>query len=423
MSQQVRRSFRLVCRPREIQRVEALLSAQGYVFEPEPFSLWCRRLISEPKPIGSSLAAFFGYIYIQDRSSMLPPLALNPEPGSRVLDMCASPGGKTGFLAQLVGPTGLVLANESARTRLNTLRQNLNTMNLIQTVSTGLPAETLPLPDGCCSHILLDPPCSGWGTEDRNPNVRALWNGAKTKPLIGLQRLLLKRAAALLAPGGRLTYSTCTTNAEENEYQARYAVEELGLLLRPLEPFPGFSPETSALPETDGVLRIDQNTSDGQGFFIASFEKPGQCTPSAPLPPAERVLITPPPMDWGGSGTDAGGLPEGSLAKFGDSVYFVPRPALEHLPASLGWRAFFLGKAGSAAGASPRMRCLMPPVEAPPVEDNIITLNLEETSVLSALLGGRSLGVPPAVSTALLYWRGLPLGRLKARGGRALWAL
>ena len=72
----LRRSFRLVCNPGQIPSVEALLSAQGFVFEPEPFSPLARRLLQEPFPLGRSLAAFWGYVYIQDRSSMLPPLAL-----------------------------------------------------------------------------------------------------------------------------------------------------------------------------------------------------------------------------------------------------------------------------------------------------------------------------------------------------------
>ena len=67
------RSFRLVCPPEQMPQVASLLRAQGYEFEPEPFSPFCRRLLCEPRPLGSSLAAFFGYIYIQDRSSMLPP--------------------------------------------------------------------------------------------------------------------------------------------------------------------------------------------------------------------------------------------------------------------------------------------------------------------------------------------------------------
>lgn len=81
MPKQHSRSFRLVCETRHIPLVEALLRAQGYEFEPEPFSPLCRRLCREPRPLGGSLAAFFGYIYIQDRSSMLPPLALAPGRG------------------------------------------------------------------------------------------------------------------------------------------------------------------------------------------------------------------------------------------------------------------------------------------------------------------------------------------------------
>ena len=92
---QLRRSFRLVCSPERMPLVEALLKAQGFVFEPEPFSPLARRLIEEPFPLGGSLAAIWGFLYIQDRSSMLPPLALAPEAGASVLDCCASPGNKT----------------------------------------------------------------------------------------------------------------------------------------------------------------------------------------------------------------------------------------------------------------------------------------------------------------------------------------
>ena len=107
-----RRSFRLVCAPEQTPLVEALLAAEGFAFEPEPFSPLARRLVAEPFPLGRSQAAFWGLVYIQDRSSMLPPLALAPAPGEAVLDMCASPGSKTGLLAQLVGGAGLVLGKD-----------------------------------------------------------------------------------------------------------------------------------------------------------------------------------------------------------------------------------------------------------------------------------------------------------------------
>ena len=197
------RSFRITVPEPAQSGVAALLEEEGFRFEPEPFSACCRRLTAEPRPLGSSLAAFFGLIYIQDRSSML--------------HMCASPGSKTGFLAQLVGPGGFVLANEVSHSRLFTLRQNLRVCNFLQAGTCSYEGQNIPLAPGSLRYIQLDPPCSGWGTAVKNPKVMALWHDDKVKPLIGLQRLLLRRAAELLAPGGVVVYSTCTTNSGENE--------------------------------------------------------------------------------------------------------------------------------------------------------------------------------------------------------------
>ena len=270
----LRRSFRLVCNPGQIPSVEALLSAQGFVFEPEPFSPLARRLLQEPFPLGRSLAAFWGYVYIQDRSSMLPPLALAPGEGARVLDMCASPGSKTGLLAQLVGREGLVLGNEPARPRLANLRRNLAALNLLQAVTCSWPGESLPLPDASWDAVLLDPPCSGWGTTDKNPQAIKRWQGDRLKPMLDLQRKLLTEASRLLRPGGKLVYSTCTTNVDENEGQVRFAVEGLGLEPIPLEPFPGF---VFAAPELPGCLI----TAPLVGTFYAA-PAPGEA-PFAPV--------------------------------------------------------------------------------------------------------------------------------------------
>ena len=233
---------------------------------------------------------------------MLPPLALAPAAGSAVLDMCASPGSKTGLLGQLVGENGFVLGNEPSKNRLATLRRNLQSLNLFCCATTSHPGENLPLPapgsasllphasavsqetsgtasgQACDTHpgwsfIQLDPPCSGWGTVDKNPQVMNLWQGEKVKPLITLQRRLLAEATRLLQPGGRLVYSTCTTNVEENEEQLRYACDELGLEFAPLAPLPGFSFADPELPEFSGSLRVNTG-SDGQGFFVATLHKP-----------------------------------------------------------------------------------------------------------------------------------------------------
>jgi 16S rRNA (cytosine1407-C5)-methyltransferase len=418
------RSFRLVCRPEHGALVEEFLRAQGFVFETQEFfPSSARRLLKEPFPLGASLAARFGYIYIQDRSSMLPPLALNPPEGGAALDLCASPGGKTGLLAQLAGETGFVLGNEPSRARLAALRHNLLRLNLLQTATCSFPGENMPLPDGGWENILLDPPCSGWGTEDRHPKIRSLWREEKTRPLIRTQRLLLREAARLLAAGGRIVYSTCTTNPQENEAQIRFAVGELGLEIVPLPPFAGFcfdEPEKGA----EGSLLVNGRASGAQGFFIALLKKNAAGPPSpAPLrrrPPAKAAFRKIPP-----AGTLPELLPEsiedalrerlppGEALLEGDRVHFLPRAGLALLSGDFRPLGSVLGdRRNGRLRVSPRLRRLLPPT---PEEGS---LNLEELAPLEALLAGRRLDVKLRGKEAALYWRGLPLARLRVREGR-----
>ncbi|MFW5733925.1 MAG: SAM-dependent methyltransferase, partial [Oceanidesulfovibrio sp.] len=230
------RSFRLICETEERPALVALLEAEGFELETLPAHTLLMRAHGGSTALGSTLAARFGRLYIQDAASFIAPLALDPAPGETVLDVCASPGGKSTFLAQLVGAHGVVIANEPNPQRLATLRQNIQRLSMFNAASLDSPGEKLPLPDGGLDAVLLDPPCSGWGTADKHPKVRELWQGDKVEPLKSLQRTLLREAVRVLAPGGRLVYSTCTTNVEENEAQVLHAVEELGMILEPLTP-------------------------------------------------------------------------------------------------------------------------------------------------------------------------------------------
>ncbi|WP_296305559.1 RsmB/NOP family class I SAM-dependent RNA methyltransferase [uncultured Desulfovibrio sp.] len=425
------RSFRLLCSPEDMPRVEALLRAQGYRFAPEPFSPFCRRLLHEPRPLGASLAAFFGYIYIQDRSSMLPPLALDPAEGSSVLDVCASPGSKTGFLAQLVGRSGFVLGNEPSRARLATLRANMHACNLLSVATCTHEGQALPLRPGSWQAIQLDPPCSGWGTAEKHPRVMELWQGEKVQPLVGLQRLLLRHATSLLAPGGKLVYSTCTTNVAENEEQVRFAEAELGLERLPLTPFPGFVWEE--LPGGEGTLRVDGRRSAAQGFYVALFRKPYSAVADTPepAPPSEAR----PPRRGGkaharreqpgqelprealaGPCCDPALLPPGRVMLYGDQVRFLPEDAGRLLPPDMIWQGALLGKfAGGRLHPAPRLRALLP--RRPDAGTAFV---LDSPDELTALLSGQSRRTELEGREAALWWQDLPLGRVSLKQGRVV---
>jgi len=408
-----KRWFRTCGAAGDDSRVLGLLQAEGFAAAVEPFWEGAFALVREPAALGSSLAAHFGLLYIQDRSSMLPPLALAPEPGALCLDLCASPGGKTGVLARLAGPAGFVLANEPSRDRLATLRMNLARTGALNTATASFAGEDAPLPDAAWPRILLDPPCSGWGTADKHPKVLSLWREDKVGPLVALQRRLLARAARLLAPGGRLVYSTCTTNPAENEDQAAFAAQDLGLIPLPLAPPPGVEVREPARPDVTGVLRVQGG--DGQGFFLAAFARPAGPAPE-PEPEAPalgRDLAAPELASCPAAGWTQ--LPPGRVAAFGDKVFFLhARTAL--LPGTLRWQGVPLGrlKAGRFQ-PDPRARILLPPF-APDAG-----FDAQDPTELRRLLSGQAVPAGTLPDPAGLYFRGLPLGWLRIKGGRALW--
>ncbi len=458
------RSFRLLCKPKENppagtfaepsggflakgrdeELIEDLLKAQGFEFTSEPFFGQARRLTKEPLPLGSSLAAFFGYIYIQDRSSMLPAVSLPLDPGYPVLDMCASPGSKTGILAARIGPGALVLGNEPNKTRIGTLRANLATQNLLNCATSSYPGEQFPLAGW--RQILLDPPCSGWGTVDKHPKVMEMWQGDKLNSLLSLQRRLLARAFELLEPGGRLVYSTCTTNPQENRGQVEYAISELGYLPLPLAAPPGFEFETdedvgpgtgsNAATSHKGNCLSLKTSADGQGFFIAGLQKPygsnafpeqaagfrylsGGASPKknrGTLP--ETAFL--PARAAAGPGVDADKLPPGKILATSEAAWFLPEQSLALLDAGLSFKGFPLGKMSDAGiRVSPLLRCLMPSYQDA-LSQGYPALNMDETGAVSALLSGQSIGLDCQGGEAGLYYKGLPLCRLKVKGKRAM---
>lgn len=410
---QYKRSFRFVCKENERSTLEELLKMQGFEWEREEFFSYSCRLTEEPFSLGSSLPSFFGFLYIQDRASMLPPVALMPEKGAFVLDMCASPGSKTGQLSQIVGESGFVLGNEVSPSRLATLRRNLQQMGLFQAATCCFEGQNISLPAGFCDFIQLDPPCSGWGTVEKNPKVMEMWKEEKTLPLVKLQRELLKNAERLLKPNGVLVYSTCTTNTEENEEQVRFAAEELGLELEKLAPLPEFVMDEPMLG-MEGVWRLSPRIGDTQGFFVARLRKKSGGTA---YQPAEQVWGEPlSPKYVRELGISEKYLEYGDIAVFKDSIHFVPNQA-KMLPARFMWQGMYMGKAGKSKEVqlSPRVR----------MEGDLPVVQFEGKDgieKIKGLLSGQSLVCGYKEKNVLMAWNGLILGRLKVKNKRLVWS-
>ena len=410
------RIFRMNCRDKDRVKVLELMAEEGFSCSRLPDNKYLMSCTQEPFALGSSLAHYFGYIYIQDISSTLPVMLLDPKPDSIVLDMCASPGSKTGQLATVVGQRGLVVANEPNPSRLATLRANLRRLNLLNVITAGYKGQDLSLEGVLFDYVLLDVPCSGWGTLNKNPGAARVWSGEKLSSLVGLQRLLLKSAAQLLAPGGKLVYSTCTTNPSENEEQIAWALTELPLACLPDDSFmSGQNSFPHIAVSGPGMFRVNGSRDGGQDFFMAALTTSRLDNQSTKRYPSEPSAV--------GSGEyiaidQSLRHPDGgSLWNYSGKVYFVPDKAWNLIRAGLAAKGTVAGrKTGDRFVPAPGMRSFLS--EYLPEQD----LNLFDTAQIRALLSGQSLNFSTAASLAGLFWKGLALGWLKAKNGRVLWS-
>ena len=139
-------------------------------------------------------------------------------PGMKVLDACAAPGGKTAQLAARLGKEDCLLANEFSATRIETLRDTLQRCGLNERVEIRQ-ADATSTEFGAFDRILIDVPCSNTGVFGRRPDARWTWTPQKLAQLLQTQRALLDNLANQVVPGGRIVYSTCSIEPEENEAQ------------------------------------------------------------------------------------------------------------------------------------------------------------------------------------------------------------
>ncbi len=244
---------------------------------------WCSQTyqFEVPAPhLGQTLEYLLGAFYVQAAAPTLAVVVLDPQPGERILDLCAAPGGKTTQISACMNNTGLLVANEPKRKRLPSLIGNLERCGVANTVLTGAPGAMMARTfHNYFDRVLLDAPCSGDGIVRKSETVLAHWSAEKAVHRSHHQTGLLRAAFHMLRPGGTLVYSTCSLSLEENESVLTGLLRRYGEKAE-LLPIDGFAAPplpravASHYPaELARAVRIWPHPHDTEGAFVARITK------------------------------------------------------------------------------------------------------------------------------------------------------
>ena len=399
------RGLRLTPR-KPLENPAALIEGLG---KPVPWQPGTGRYLSQESTAGAQPLHEAGAYYIQEPSAMAAVAVLDPRPGERVLDLCAAPGGKSTQIADALDGRGLLVSNEPVPGRAKILSRNLERMGVVNGLAVSAEPEQLaPRWAGFFDAILVDAPCSGEGMFRRHSETREEWTEQSPSGCAARQRRILTSAWAMLRPGGRLTYSTCTLNRVENEGVIQWMQETFS----DCEPVAFSLPagEGRTLDASGGMLHLYPHQVEGEGHFVALLHKRGAEPPAPALTPGEalakpdkQLLQAYETFAW-----DTGASLPPANARLGDALLSAPS-----LPPLQGIRVL---RAGLRLGA------LKGKVFQP---DHALALALDASSGFPsvsvslaearAYLRGEVLPCPDALSGFfLLLYESLPLGFAKA---------
>ncbi|MCL7416419.1 MAG: RsmB/NOP family class I SAM-dependent RNA methyltransferase [Halalkalicoccus sp.] len=265
-----------------VERTKRALDEEGVGYEGRAWNPTVLELDTD-KP-GNTWPYFHGWIHGQEEVSSLPATVLDLQPGERVLDACAAPGGKTAQIAALMDDTGLVVANDNNLGRLSALRFNAERLGLTNVAVTRQDARNFSLkPFGfdAFDRVLVDAPCSCEGIIRKRPDTLEEWSLSHVEGVSGVQKGILKRAIQATRSGGTVVYSTCTFAPEENEAVLDHVLENEDCRIvafeTPLESRPGVTEwqDEEYDASVEKARRYYPHHNDTGGFFCAKLEVTG----------------------------------------------------------------------------------------------------------------------------------------------------
>ena len=297
--------------------------ALPFVTEPVPWELMGCYYDPEARP-GLHPYHEAGVYYLQEASAMAPVTLLDPQPGERVCDLCAAPGGKTTQIAGKMAGEGFLLCNEINPKRAKILSRNIERLGVANALVTNEHPQTLA--DrfaGFFDRVLIDAPCSGEGMFRKEEAAVTDWSQETVEMCARRQAEILHCGAELVRAGGRLVYSTCTFAPEENEM----AIAAF------LEKHPEFVPEKMEAPwftpTEKGGFRLWPHKLRGEGHFAAVLRKTGSSEQEDLATKGQQL-----PKQWDAFAKQLNiSLPAGKAILFGQSLYWAPpdMPGIDRL--------------------------------------------------------------------------------------------
>lgn len=299
-------------------RTNPLKKGQGSFDNPISETLWGHY----GKVSGKSVEHVTGLVYSQEPAAQMVAQVAAPEPGSRVLDLAAAPGGKTTQLLSYLNNEGILISNEISQKRSQILVENVERFGAKNVVVTNESAERLAkVFPSYFDVIVFDGPCSGEGMFRKDPDAVTYWHEGYPAQCARLQKNVLEAAMTMLAPGGRFIYSTCTWSPEENEEVVSWLLETYDFLELLDIPKQNGMVEGIQMPE---VARMYPHRFKGEGQFVAHL-KDGRPTQKRPIKAMKASLTREQRELWTAFANahlkvDLKGL----LQAFGDQLYLLP---------------------------------------------------------------------------------------------------